>query len=157
MECNINFNQNEHYSAPYHRGETPTLSDSYEIRGINWGHDGRKNILWGIGLFTPLATRGTKTPKKIIEKCLTHTYIGLHSSNSHHTCDIRALIECTINCNKNEHYSAPYHRGEIQTLSDSYKIRGINWGHDVYKKKYYGHKSYFTLGHQGTYQKKKNH
>uniref|UniRef100_A0A3B4A6M8 MAP/microtubule affinity-regulating kinase 3 n=1 Tax=Periophthalmus magnuspinnatus TaxID=409849 RepID=A0A3B4A6M8_9GOBI len=27
------------------------------------------------------------------------------SSNSRHRCDIRVLIECTINCNQNEHYS----------------------------------------------------
>uniref|UniRef100_A0A3B4BD02 Spermatogenesis-defective protein 39 homolog n=1 Tax=Periophthalmus magnuspinnatus TaxID=409849 RepID=A0A3B4BD02_9GOBI len=32
-------------SASYHRGETQTLSDSYEIRGINWGHDVDQKII----------------------------------------------------------------------------------------------------------------
>ncbi|KAI9999546.1 hypothetical protein NQD34_018426 [Periophthalmus magnuspinnatus] len=103
----------------------------------------------GIGLFTPLATRGAKTPKKIIEKCLTHTYIGLHSSNSHHTCDIRALIECTLIVIKLNSIAPP----TLKVICKHYQIP-TKFGESIggirrSKTLHYSHESFSTAGHQG--------
>ncbi|KAJ0012311.1 hypothetical protein NQD34_013286 [Periophthalmus magnuspinnatus] len=116
IEHTINFYQNEHYSAPYPRGETPTLSNSYGIWGTNWWHEKNHKItLWPWVIFHGWPPGVQRLPKKKKKKK-------------------SVLIECTKNCFQNEHYSAPYPRGETPTLFNSYEIWAINWWHEENQK-----------------------